>query len=315
MQEIAPGIFVESSYPPYNLSLIKLDEGALAIDIPPRPSHAAQWLRQAQETVGSIRYAVITNASIERLIGAALWDIAVIAAEAAARAILSKDDKMWGELMREAAETLCPDDTCPEDANVLTALKPNRVKLAFNQYLRLHRRSPSLIFEIIDGPVPGGMGVLVPDQELLFAGDAVAINEAPPITLGPDPNAATSPEKNLERTPRKRKDIQRWLKSLEELENRRDIRRIVPGRGETLIRPGELEKQLEFMNVLLKTANRLANNEANAGEISNEAWDLTQAFFPNTSRQSTRLQGVKQALDNLILSIRPPIDTEDEAKS
>jgi glyoxylase-like metal-dependent hydrolase (beta-lactamase superfamily II) len=313
MQEIAPGIFVESSYPPYNLGLIKLNEGVLAIDIPPSPSDAAQWLRQAQDTVGPIRYAAVTNASTERLIAAALWEIPLIAAEATARAILSKDDKMWSEFLHEAVEILYPGDAYPEDANALVNLKPNRVKLAFNEHLLLHHRSPSLIFEIIDGPAPGGMGILVPDHALFFAGDAVAIGEAPPITLRYDESEALPPEKNLEWTQRKRDDIQSWRKALRELEDRRDIRRIVPGRGGPVVRPGELEKQLEFMDVLLKTAERLAHSEANAGEISNEAWDLTQAFFPNTPRQSRRLQGVKRALDNLILSIRPPIDIEDEA--
>jgi glyoxylase-like metal-dependent hydrolase (beta-lactamase superfamily II) len=315
MQEIAPGIFVESSYPPYNLGLIKLDEGALAIDIPPRPSHAAQWLSQAQDKVGRIRYAIITNASTERLIAAALWNVSLIAAEATARAILSRDDKMWNELLREAAETLCPSDTYPEDANALTALKPNRVKLAFNQHLLLHHRTPTLAFEILDGPAPGGVSILVPDQELLFAGDAVAIDEAPPIIQKFDASPATTSEPPPKRTPHKRDDIHRWLKALKALEDRRDIRHIVPGRGETMVRPGELEQQREFMNVLLKTAEKLAHSEASGGEISNAAWDVTQAFFPNTSRQSKRLQGIKQALDNLIISIRPPVDMDGEEKA
>ena len=43
MQEIAPGIFVESAYPPYNLGLIVTERGPIVIDMPPRPSYAWAW--------------------------------------------------------------------------------------------------------------------------------------------------------------------------------------------------------------------------------------------------------------------------------
>ena len=48
MKEIFPGIFLETAYPPYNLVLIDTVRGAVAVDIPPRPVHAVNWLDRAR---------------------------------------------------------------------------------------------------------------------------------------------------------------------------------------------------------------------------------------------------------------------------
>ena len=79
MQEIAPGIFVESAYPPYNLGLIVTDHGSIVIDIPPSPSHAWAWQQQVEEVAGKPRYAILTDASLERQIASSLWNVPLIA--------------------------------------------------------------------------------------------------------------------------------------------------------------------------------------------------------------------------------------------
>ena len=95
MQEIAPGIYVESNYPPYNLALISTDKGPIVVDIPPRPSHAWAWRHQVEEMAGKPRYAVITDASPERQIAAALWDRPIIASEDTLRIIAAYDERGW----------------------------------------------------------------------------------------------------------------------------------------------------------------------------------------------------------------------------
>ena len=55
MKEVAPGLFVESSYPPCNLVLIVSDQGGIVVDLPPSPMHAMNWLEQARGISGTLR--------------------------------------------------------------------------------------------------------------------------------------------------------------------------------------------------------------------------------------------------------------------
>ncbi len=286
MQEVAAGVFVESSYAPYNLGLIKIEGGALAVDIPPRPSDAAQWLSHAEEAVGPVRYAVLTNATLDRLIAAAFWHVPVIAAERAARILMEKDDKAWNELLREKSGRY------PDEMSAFSALKLPRVALAFNQRMLIYRQDAPLTFESVSGLLPGSLWVFVPDESILFAGESVSVDEFPLITKDIDLNA--------------------WFNLLTTLENRHNVRRIVAGRGRALVRPGELEGQREFLHVLMHTVRKLIRDDVSTTRVSEVAWDLVQAFFPNTPRQSVRMQCAKQALTDLIAKAQAPVLLEED---
>ena len=286
MQEVAPGIFVETSYSPYNLGLITLDNGVLVIDIPPRATDAARWLSQVQEFAGPVRYAVLTNAIPERLVAAAMWDVPLIAEEQTARAITEKDDKEWHELFQNIGKRY------PEESSIFSSLKPHRVTLAFNQHFILHRRTPSVEFRAVHNVLPGSLWVFVPDHGILFAGDTVVIDYVPIMDLNTDCNV--------------------WLKLLMDLEEQRNVRRIISGRGQAIVRPGALAEQQELLKVATQTAQKLAKHEDIASELSRTARELVLAFFPHTQRQPEKLARIKQLLETMVTQIRPPVDPEEE---
>jgi len=287
MEEIAPGIFIESDYLPYNLGLIDLDDGALVVDIPPRPSHAQAWLEQVQASVGTVRYVVLTDAQIERMVAAALWNIPVIASEAALRTVANFEDRDWRDLLQATEERY------PEDADLLDDVKPNPPKFAFSRRFRFHRPTPPFIFEAVAGAAPGSITLFVPEHKLLFAGDTISISEPPPMHLTPDFDA--------------------WLASLETLAERTDVRHIVPGRGEAPVLRGELATQLEFMRVVQETAQALAEGSGSEG-VSKAARELGQAFFNQMGKQAVkRLQsGLEYLIQDLRGDLMPPADEEEE---
>ncbi len=284
MQEIAPGVFVENCYPPYNLGLITIADGGLVVDVPPRPTHARQWLREVQEVTGPIRYVVLTDAQPDRLIGAALWNVPIIASETTARYIAALDEKAWLELLNNAQERFSAENLSPE------SLPPRRVTLACNRELRLHYRAPALEIEAIAGAALGSLWLTVPDQQVLFAGDSVVFRE-PPL---------------LDRTP----DRQAWLGSLAALEKRTAIRWIVPVRGHINARRGDLEAQREFMRVAWHTAQTLAQETVAGTGLAQATRELREAFFPTASKHSEIQLRIRHGLEQLGAEIRAAQELE-----
>lgn len=282
MQEIAPGIFIESNYPPYNLGLIVTDHGPIVIDIPPRPSHAWAWQQQVAEIAGAPHYTVLTDASLERQIAAALWPTPIIAAEAMQQALAAYDDRSWREMLQAYVAQH------PEEAEDVIRLRPHLPTLGCNKHFLLYYRAPPLEFEVIAGGAPGSLWLIAPDHNLLFAGDTI-ITEEPAL---------------LERTP----DSKAWLNTLSTLARRATIRQIVPGRGKAPIPHSDIEAQREFMRVMRRTARTLANS--NAVRLAQCAQDLGQTFY--NAKGQKAVKRIKAGLEHLIAEIQQGQQTTDE---
>jgi glyoxylase-like metal-dependent hydrolase (beta-lactamase superfamily II) len=286
MEEIVPGIFVETAYPPYNLALIAIDDCAIAVDMPPCPSHAQEWRLHAQEVAGPIRYVVLTNASPERQVGAATCKIPIIATEDTLHAIAMQDDRAWRELLHTVAKNY------PEEADAIMSLSSHRVTISFNKHFMMHHRTPPLKFETVVGAEPGSMWLTVPGHHLLFAGDTVALDEPPPLERIADSKA--------------------WLNALGHLVKRSKIYQIVPGRGKAPILRGEVEQQREFIRIMRRTARLLARKKHMEINYTQPARDLGQTFFNRSGQKA--VARIKQGLErfvNEVLVMEQSLETVD----
>lgn len=273
MQEIAPDIYVESCFPPYNLGVIVTELGVIAIDAPPRPSHAHAWLEEISAAWDEPRFLVLTGAQPERLIGATLWPIPLIAAQAVARRIAAYDEKTWPEMLHSVGQAF------PEELDVLTPLRPRRPTLIVLSALRLHYTAPPLTFELLNGSAPGSLALFSPTHKVLFAGDTVTMDQPPALNHAPDFDA--------------------WQKTLAALEKRKDIKWIVPGRGTAPIPRGDLEAQRELMRTLEHSAARLARKGEMGEGLAQATTDLQQAFYPHAARSSAIHRTLRQGLEQL----------------
>ncbi len=278
MQEIVPGVFVEDRYQPYNVALVMLEEGALVVDVPPRPSDARRWLREAQEVGGVLHYLLLTDGGTDRLLGAmAFADVRIVAAEQTARFLTALDDKEWQEFLQRAQERY------PEEAEAIALLKRRPVALFTDHQLFLQRHTPPLEIEVGAGAARGSTWLFVPDRNLLLAGDTVAIDTPPVIEHTPDSKA--------------------WLDALKTLAHRASIEQLVPGRGRVVIPKGELELLREYLRVARRTARSLARRPEGEG-MAQATNDLQQTFFPNENRKSEKVQRIRRGLERLVAEIR-----------
>ncbi|MBN1875380.1 MAG: hypothetical protein JXA33_14215 [Anaerolineae bacterium] len=281
MREIMPGIFVESDYAPCNLALVRMDTGVLAFNMPLCPNQAQAWLAQAEALVGEVRYVVLLDARVENVILTAALDIPVIATEMLMRQVESYEERSWRELLQAIGIDY------PEDAQLISRLKPRKPALAFTTQFRLYqdkggstRAAKVLDFEAIPGIAPGSLWLFIPEHGVLFTGDCVTIDEPPPMELVPD--------------------LQAWFQVVMSLNRRADVRYIVPGRGRAPISRWEIEQQLEFMRTAQQTAFKLSKRSGNIETpgLTQAAQDLGQAFYNHAGIKG--VQQIKVALRRMI---------------
>jgi len=272
MQEIAPGIFLETAYPPYNVGLITLDNGAIAVDVPLQPVHARAWLATIEQTIGKLRHVILTDTRPERLIAAAQWKVPIIAAAAPL-----PDESTWRAWLHQMS------DRYPAEASTFNALKMRAPALTFNNIFLVHRRTPPLTVEATPGTVPGSVWVSVPDQHVLFGGDSLSISE-PPLS-----------EIIL--------DLPLWLQSLEALLNRTAVRWVVPGRGTAPLLRSEVAQTVEFIHTCQRIIQVVARKPATKPHgLAQTAQDLGQTFFNAAGQKAVRR--IKGLLEQLLTEAR-----------
>ncbi len=276
MEEIVPGVFVETSYSPYNLALIRVNGGVLAVDLPPHPDHARQWLDAAQSAVGKIKYVVLSDASPERQVAAGLSDYPLIAAAATQGLIMGHDERGWRELLDAVAAQYL------EESRKLPLLKQRRMALSFHQCFTMYTVGGPLHFEAAPGGPPGALWITLPQHHLLFAGDTVVIDEPPPLENGAD--------------------SQSWFEALSVLLGRTEIHQIVAGRGSTPVLRGAVEQQREFVRTMRRTAYDLFKHRSSGLNYTQVVQDLTQTFFSRSGNKAAKR--IRRGLEHLVAELQ-----------
>lgn len=288
MKEVIPGLFVESSYEPYNLAIVATESGGIVVDLPPNPMHAMNWLERARSTVGDLRYVVLTNGGRDRQMGTTVCDVPMIATEGAMRILATYDED---RPRREFLEALT--GRYPEETAAFEGLGPRKPMLAFNEAFVLHAGDRELHFEVVDGAGPGSLWIYVPEEEILIAGDTVVSGAVPPMAETPDSKA--------------------WLNTMTSLAHRQTVKSIVPGRGEALMPRADIEPQREFMRVMRRAARTIARRgEDNLG-LSRTAQELGQTFFNHEGQQAVKT--IRRGLEHLVAEVaatQEEDDTDDE---
>ncbi len=287
MQEVFPGIFLETTYPPYNLILIGTDRGAIAIDVPPRPVHAVNWLEQARSVLGKIRYAVMTDASPERQMATAFWDVPIIATETTLRLMETYDEE---RNRRDFVEDLA--GRYGDELDLVENVEPRKPTLSFNHTLRLYADDGYVEFATAEGgAAAGSLWVFVPDRGVLITGDTVAVEDPPPLDLTPDSKA--------------------WLNTLGVIAHRRSVEQIIPGRGPSVITPAEIEPQRELLRVLRRSARKLARGTSELS-LAETAQELGQMFF--SKQGQVAVKRLQAGLEHLVAEIEGEQSSDDESE-
>jgi len=284
MKEVAPGLFVESSYPPYNLVLIASDRGGIVVDLPPNPMHAMNWLEQARGIAGTLRYVILTDGTRDRQMGTAVCDVPIVATEATLRLMKAYDeDRPKRDFVDELVARY------PNEVGAFDNLEPRKPMLAFTETITLYTGSHDLQIEAVEGAAPGSLWIWAADEELLIAGDTVVSDVVPPMADAPDSKA--------------------WLNTMTALAHRTTVMMIIPGRGAAAIPRAEIEPQREFMRVMRRAARTIAHKGADNLGFKRTAQELGQTFFNRQGQNAVKQ--IKAGLEHLVAQIGALDEAED----
>ncbi len=251
MNEVAAGIFCETSWEGANVSAISTGEGLVLIDSPMLPRDARSWKQQLARAVPEpIIFMINTDYHFDHMMTDCLLCDRVIAHSLAEPAFLAQD----GEVFEQMVNAFFPDidEKARHEVRDLRTVLPF---ITFTERLVLNIGSRRIEVTRLGGHTPATSVVHLPDDAILFTGD-VHVHDRHPF-----PGDA---------------NLLEWMEALESIEGM-DVSKIVPGHGE-VCDVKSVARLRQFFEEMRGRVRELIRKGCSREEVENKV-DLL-SFFP-----------------------------------
>lgn len=176
MQEIIKNIHIEDQYPGVTLGVITTPRGLIQIDAPPSPEDARSWRATLMNLGGGMeRVLVNLDAHPDRTLGARAMDCTVIAHEKTAYTFRNRPGTFKAQGEETGADW--------ESIAGLGSVRWAPPEISFSTQMTLHWGDTPVILENHPGPSSGSIWINLPEEKIVFVGDAVLKNQ-PPFLAG-----------------------------------------------------------------------------------------------------------------------------------
>jgi cyclase len=286
VQELAPGIFVETGFRRINVGAILTNNGFVLIDTPPYPQDARRWQAVLQSLSDKPVLAIInTDFHRDRILGNCWFDPAVIVGHDQA---IDHVDDLPSSFLETAVEALTNDGAL--DTGSCAGLRLCGPSVGFTRRMQLRYSGRTIQLLAMPGPTAGSVWVHLPEQRILFAGDSVIINQHLHIS---------SP------------CTKSWLDSLIVLRRLRfPADQIVPGRGALVDKSAT-----ELVSTYLRLARRRVHSLYHAGRPRADTSSLVPELleqFPYHNEDLEQVQRrIKAGLDRIYEEFKDNDKTND----
>jgi glyoxylase-like metal-dependent hydrolase (beta-lactamase superfamily II) len=269
MQAIAKDVYIEVDYPGVTLGVVSLAHGLIQVDAPPSPEDARIW-RAALLSLGggSERLLINLDAHPDRTLGARAMDCTIVAHEKTAQVFRSRPNtfKAQGE------DTGSDWESIPGLGNVRWILP----EITFSHQMTLHwDDNAPIILEHHPGPSAGATWAILPEEKVVFVGDAVLKNQ-PPFLAGADLSAWLETLKLL-LSPA----YHGWL--------------VVSGRG-GLVNVDVIRAQRDYLDQVLNKIEKLAQKKSSPDAVENLITPLLNPFKIPANRHQKYTQRLRYGL-------------------
>ncbi len=273
MQSIAPNVYVETSYPGLNVGVIITEKGAVCIDSPPCPADAQEWISRVRSAFElPIRYLILTDAHPDRTAMSGAFHSRIIAHKHAQERIAGHGTRLPGPLLEGITTRY---DLLRKELNGITAVRP-QISFCDQATICLDELEINLLH--MPSATPGSLWVYLKDEQIVFTGDTVVVDQHPPLS------EAVSKS---------------WLDSLVYLRRERfKVSVIVPGRGSLCDKAATLA-----ISEYIRMARRKVQSLYRAGRPRADTTTLIPEFmtaFPHADIPREWLQKqLKSGLDHI----------------
>jgi len=259
--EIAAGVYYEGGYDGGNIGLINTGLGALLVDSPPLPHQTRDWQsRLSALAPQGLLGLVNTDCHLERMLGNLVFvGLRTFGHESSAKPISKYTPTVLEQFVGRYR------DLPPGVAAEIEQAKLQEPELSVQDRLVLHAPDREIHLLHLDGHTPGSLGVYLPKERILFAGDSVTNHEPPALVLA---NSLV------------------WLGTLERIAAM-DLALIVPGNGEPCGKEA-LEPMRGYIGEMRRLTQELFDGGASRRECV-EKIDLSE-YYVIAKGQETRLK-------------------------
>lgn len=265
MQEIEKNIFIEDQFPGVTLGVIVTPRGLIQIDAPPSPEDARSWRASLMSLGGGMERVLINmDAHPDRTLGARSMDCTVIAHEKTAAIFRTRP----GTFKAQGEETGADWESIPGLGSVRWASP----EISFSEQMVLHWGENPVLLEHRPGPSLGSIWVHLPQEKVVFIGDAVLKNQ-PPFLAG--------------------SNLKSWLSSLSLL---MDVTykgyTIVSSRG-GVVTTATIKAQYDFLKHVKEKLDKVTSKKPKPAVVEKMVTSLLTSFKAPAARQKQYAQRLR----------------------
>lgn len=258
MDAIAKNVYIEERFPGVTLGLVAHSRGLIQIDAPPAPEDGRAW-RASLMGMGSGHERVLINLDShpDRTLGVRTMDCTVIAHENTARAFQNRPNTFKAQGDETGANW--------EAIQGLGSVRWAPPEISFVQQMTLHWSDTPVILESRPGPTNGAIWVNLPEEKVVFVGDAVLKGQPPFLAHA---------------------DIPAWIESLDILMSG-DFKgyTFISGRN-GVVTLQTIKSQYDFLKALNAKLDKLGAKRSTAVTVTDKlAEQVLKDFKPPTAKQ------------------------------
>lgn len=175
--EIAAGVFYEGGYEGGNIGYVSTALGGLLVDTPPLPHRTRDWQAQVLEMQPQPLYGLVnTDCHLERMLGNGVFSgLRTFGHESSAKPISKYTPTVLEQFAARFRDL--PAGVAEEIAQATLRLP----EVSVQDRLVIHAPDREVHIIHLEGHTPGSLGVYLPAERVLFAGDTVTHKEPPAL--------------------------------------------------------------------------------------------------------------------------------------
>lgn len=268
MREIAPKIYIEDQYLGVTLGAIVATRGLIQIDAPPLLEDGRSWRASLLNLGGGAERLLINlDAHPDRTLGTRSMECMVIVQEKTAQVFRNRPTAFKPQADDSGADW----ETIPSLGNIRWMVP----EITFSHQMEIHWGEKPVLLENHPGPSAGAIWVTIPDDKVVFVGDAVVCDQ-PPFLAG--------------------SDIPAWIESLKILQSPafRGYM-VVAGRG-GVATVDNIRAQLNFLNTVQSKLEKMATKKSVSDAMDSLLTSLLADFKIPNNRQGQYTQRLRHGL-------------------
>jgi glyoxylase-like metal-dependent hydrolase (beta-lactamase superfamily II) len=268
MDSISKQVYIENQFPGVTLGVISSPHGLIQIDAPPSPEDGRSWRAALMSLGGGPERTLINlDAHPDRTLGARAMECSVIAHERTAQIFKDRPSTFKAQ----SDETGAVWETIPG----LTGIRWVPPEISFTHAMTLQWNDSPILLESHPGPNAGAIWVILPEEKIVFVGDAVLENQPPFLA-----NA----------------DLPAWLETLALLQGKtyQDYT-VISGRG-GMVSESVIKWQADFIKDAHKRLEKLSNKKQKTDKTESLVQPLLSKFKVPTARQKQYTQRLRYGL-------------------